>query len=78
MGYICLSGVTRHAPLFNYRLNIVMENISVEIEKGETLAHYAERMSKMCKEGLIDVDEAMMIVCMNSYSEGIRTMLKHL
>lgn len=55
-----------------------MENVSVEIEKGETLAHYAEKMSKMCKEGLIDVDEAMMIVCMNSYSEGIRTMLKHL
>ena len=78
MGYICLSGVTRHAPLFNYRLNIVMENVSVEIEKGETLAHYAEKMSKMCKEGLIDVDDAIMIVCMNSYGEGIRTMLKHL
>lgn len=55
-----------------------MENISVEIEKDETLAHYAEKMSKMCKDGLIDVDEAMMIVCMNSYGEGIRTMLKHL
>lgn len=78
MGYICLSGVTRHAPLFNYRLNIVMENISVKIEEGETLAHYAEKMSKMCKEGLIDVDEAIMIVCMNCYAVGIRTMLKHL
>ena len=55
-----------------------MENVSVEIEKGETLAHYAEKMSKMCKEGLIDVDDAIMIVCMNSYGEGIRTMLKHL
>lgn len=55
-----------------------MEDISVNLEKGETLAHYAEKMSKMCKEGLIDVDDAIMIVCMNSYGEGIRTMLKHL
>jgi hypothetical protein len=55
-----------------------MENISVKIEEGETLAHYAEKMSKMCKEGLIDVDEAIMIVCMNCYAVGIRTMLKHL
>jgi len=42
-----------------------MENISVNIEKGETLAHYAEKMSKMCKEGLIDVEDAIMIVCVN-------------
>lgn len=55
-----------------------MEEKSVNIEKGETLAHYAEKMIKMCKEGLIDVDDAIMIVCLNCYGEGIRTMLKHL
>lgn len=55
-----------------------MEEKSVNIEKDETLAHYAQKMSKMCKEGLIDVEDAIMIVCMNCYGEGIRTMLKHL